>query len=241
MPVIITYMFARTVSVPQAIKEILLSNNLYLQALLSGIANYTALAQKIKPDVEKLTASNVNIGAIVVGIKRLVDNLQSEQDIDKISRGNRDYPIVEDLRMSLTGSIIDVDFNESKLGQFSIILDEIFEKETKHNYNLFQTDKQVRLLLDDVEEIRNIVVKASKKFDGKIKGGLSKITITIPSLLDKDNDKTYHRFISSVSDIIYNSRIELQDAFYTPNEIVLVLDGTEAAKAYELLRAKITK
>jgi hypothetical protein len=45
-------MFATTVSVPQAIKEILSSNNLYLQALLSGIANYTALAQKIKPDIE---------------------------------------------------------------------------------------------------------------------------------------------------------------------------------------------
>jgi hypothetical protein len=234
-------MFSMTVSVPQATKEILSSNNLYLQALLSGIANYTALAQKIKPDVEKLTASNVNVGTIVVAIKRLVDNLQNELDIDKISTANRDYPIVEDVRMSLTDSIMDVDFNESKVDQFSFILDEIFEKETNHNYNLFQTDKQIRLLLDDVEEIRNIVVKASKKFDGKIKGGLSKITITIPSLLDKNNNKTYHRFVSSVSDIIYNSRIELQDAFYTPNEIVLVLHDTDAAKAYELLRAKITK
>jgi len=45
-------MFTGAVSVPHAIKEILSSNNLYLQALLSGIANYTALAQKIKPDVE---------------------------------------------------------------------------------------------------------------------------------------------------------------------------------------------
>ena len=234
-------MFSSNVSVPQATKEIILSNNLYLQALLSGIANYTALAQKIKPDVEKITASNVNIGTIVVAIKRLVDNLQSERDVDKISTIS-DYPIVEDVRMSLTGSIMDVDFNESKFDQFSFILDEIFEKETNHNYNLFQTDKQIRLLLDDVEEIRNIVVKASKKFDGKIRGGLSKITITIPSLLDDNNNKkTYYRFISSVSDIIYNSRIELQDAFYTPNEIMLVLNDKDAAKAYELLRAKIIK
>jgi hypothetical protein len=231
-------MFSPTVSVPQATKEILFSNNLYLQALLSGIANYTALAQKIKPDVEKLTASEVNIGTIVVAIKRLVDNLQSKTDTDKISAIN-DYSIVEDVRMSLTGSIIDVDFNESKFDQFSFILEEIFQKETSHKYNLFQTDKQIRLLLDDVEEIRNTVVRASKKFDGKIRGGLSKITITIPSLLNDNDRKTYHRFISSVSDIIYNSRIELQDAFYTPNEIVLVLNDTDAARAYELLRAKI--
>ena len=232
-------MFSPSISVPQAIKEILFSNNLYLQALLSGIANYTALAQKIKPDVEKLTASEVNIGTIVVAIKRLVDNLQNKGDIDKISVNN-DYPIVEDVRMSLTGSIIDVDFNESKFDQFSFILDEIFEKATNHKYNLFQTDKQIRLLLDDVEEIRNTAVRASKKFDGKVRDGLSKITITIPSLLKNNNDRrTYHTFISSVSDIIYNSRIEIQDAFYTPNEIVLVLNDTDAARAYELLRAKI--
>src|SRR5215469_12508720 len=228
-------MFSPSVSVPQAIKEILFSNNLYLQALLAGIANYTALAQKIKPDVEKITASEVNIGTIVVAIKRLVDNLQSKRNADKISASN-DYPIVEDVRMSLTGGIIDVDFNESKFDQFSFIIDEIFEKETNHKYSLFQTDKQIRLLLDDVEEIRK---KASKKFDGKIRAGLSKITITIPSLLKSNDTRTYHRFISSVSDIIYNSRIELQDAFYTPNEIVLVLNDIDAAKAYELLRAKI--
>ena len=85
-------MFSQSVSVPQAIKEILFSNNLYLQALLAGIANYTALAQKIKPDVEKITASEVNIGTIVVAIKRLVDNLQSKRDADKITASN-DYPI----------------------------------------------------------------------------------------------------------------------------------------------------
>jgi len=68
-------------------------------------------------------------------IKRLVDNLQSKGDIHKISASN-DYPIVEDVRMSLTGSIIDIDFNESKFDQFSFILDEIFQKETNHKYNL---------------------------------------------------------------------------------------------------------
>ena len=217
-------------SVPKATKEILSSNNTYLQAILSGIANYTALAQKIKPDVEKLTLSSVNIGTIVVAIKRLVDNLQSEQGVDMLLVAKVDYPIVEGVRMSLTGSMMDVDFNELKFDQFSVILDEIFEKETNLNYNLFQTDKQIRLLLDDVEEVRNIVMKASKKFDGKIKDGLSKITITVPSLLDKNSKKMYHNIISSVSAIIYNSRIELQDAFYTPDEIVLVLEDTDAAR-----------
>ena len=235
-------MFTRSVSVPQAIKEILSSNNLYRQALLSGIANYTALAQKIKPDVEKLTASNVNIGTIVVAIKRLVDSLQKEEEFQNKSGTKHIVPIIEGARMSLTGSMIDIDFNESKFGQLSDIFDELFEKEISHNYNVFQTDRQIRLLAEDIQEIRNIVVSGSKKFDGIIKGGLSKITITIPPVLNEsDNDNKYYKFISSVSDIIYNSRIKVQDAFFTPREIVLVLNDEDALKAYELLKPTITK
>jgi hypothetical protein len=235
-------MFYRSVSVPQAIKEILASNNVYLQALLAGIANYTALAQKIKPDVEKLTASNVNIGTIVVAIKRLVDSLQKDEGTENEWGLKNIIPIFEGVRMSLTGSMIDIDFNESKFGHLSDIFDELFEKEISHNYNVFQTDKQIRLLAEDIQEIRNIVSSGSKKFDGSIKGGLSKITIIMPPVVNEsDNNNKYYNFISSVSDIIYNSRIKVQDAFFTPREIVLVLNDKDAVKAYELLRPTITK
>jgi hypothetical protein len=182
-------MFSANISVPRATKEIILSNNLYLQALLSGIANYTASAQKIKPDVEKLTASDVNVGTIVVAIKRLIDRLQEEEEIQNESDLKHILPIIEGARMPLTGSVIDIDFNESKFDQLSDIFNELFEKEISHNYNVFQSDRQIRLLTEDIKEIRNIVVSGSKKFDGIIKGGLSKITITIPPILDEgDND-----------------------------------------------------
>jgi len=231
-------------SVPHAIKEILASNNVYLQALLAGIANYTALAQKIKPDVEKLTTSNVNIGTIVVAIKRLVDSLQKDEGTASEPGLNNIIPIIEGVRMSLTGSMIDIDFNESKFGQLSSLFDELFEKEISHNYNVFQTDKQIRLLAEDIQEIRNIVSSGSKKFDGSIKGGLSKITITMPPIVngsDDNNNNKYYNFISSVSDIIYNSRIQVQDAFFTPREIVLVLNDKDAVKAYELLMPTLSK
>ena len=87
-------------SVPQAIRTILASNNLYFQALLSGIANYTALAQKIKPAVEEITGIEVQMGTIVVAIKRFADTLIKEQE-------KEDKPDINNLmggaRMSLTG------------------------------------------------------------------------------------------------------------------------------------------
>jgi ribosomal protein L30E len=57
----------------------------YSQALSLGIANYTALAQKIKTEVEKIMRIEVQLGTIVVAIKRFVDTLNKErQEKDKL-------------------------------------------------------------------------------------------------------------------------------------------------------------
>jgi hypothetical protein len=226
-----------TASVPHAIREVLSSNTLYLQALKSGIANYTALAQRIKPDVETIVGSQVNVGTIVVAIKRFADILEKEKQ-DEEKKPSNAHPM-NGARMSLTGSIIDIDFDQ-ELDELSNILDEVFEKES--GYNLFQTNKQLRLFTEDIDEIRNIVSTASKKFDFKLKEGLSKITINFPSSTSYNNEQTpYNDVLSLVSDVLYNNQIPLYNAFFAPNETVLILKNKDAARAYELLRAKITK
>jgi hypothetical protein len=226
-----------TASVPHAIREVLSSNTLYLQALKSGIANYTALAQIIKSDVETIVGSQVNVGTIVVAIKRFADILEKEKQ-DEEKKPITTHPM-NGARMSLTGSIIDIDFDR-ELDELSNILDEVFEKQS--GYNLFQTNKQLRLFTEDIDEIRNIVSTASKKFDFKLKEGLSKITINFPSSTSYNNEQTpYNDVLSLVSDVLYNNQIPLYNAFFAPNETVLILKNKDAARAYELLRAKITK
>ena len=74
-----------TPSVSKAIKDILFSNSIYLNSLKLGIANYTALALKIKPEVDKTIGSDVNINTIVVSIKRIADAIQQNQDSDNIA------------------------------------------------------------------------------------------------------------------------------------------------------------
>jgi hypothetical protein len=230
-------MYRTAASVPQAIREVLSSNGLYLQALKSGIANYTALAQRIKADVETIIGAQVNVGTIVVAIKRFSDILEKEKQEEQKKSINT-HPM-DGARMSLTGSIIDIDFDR-ELDELSNILDEVFEKET--GYNLFQTSKQLRLFTEDIDEIRNIISTASKKFDCKMKEGLSKITINFPSSTPYNIEQTpYNNLLSYVSEVLYNNQIPLYNAFFAPNETVLILKNKDAARAYELLRAKITK
>ena len=79
-----------TPSVSKAIKDILFSNSIYLNSLKLGIANYTALAIKIKPEIDRTIGSDVNINTIVVSIKRIADSIQQNQDSESIAQEKRE-------------------------------------------------------------------------------------------------------------------------------------------------------
>ena len=102
-------MYSNVPSVSRAIKDILFSNSIYINSLKLGIANYTALAIKIKPEVDKMIGSEVNINTIVVSIKRLADALQQNQELDSITQEEKEN--LAGARISLTGSMLDVKFD----------------------------------------------------------------------------------------------------------------------------------
>ena len=222
-------MYPQALSVPDAMREVLANNSVYREALELRIANYTALAEKIKPDIEKLIGYKVNQNTIVVAIKRFADALE------KIKSDRNSTPSnVTKAKMSLTSSIIDIDFQKDNENDDTLanILDEFFEQENR--YSLFQTDSHFTLLTEDADEIRKMVADAIEKFDGKIKGGLSKITLS----LGPDEQGPYY-LLSLVSNILYTHQIPVHSAFFTPNEMVLILSEKDAARAYDSIRMKI--
>jgi len=210
-------------SVPEAARAVLANNIIYLQALELGVANYTALAKRIKPDIEKLIGSKVNLNTIVVAIKRFADTLDEKPD---------SKPLTTKAKMSLTGSIIDVSFKKENDQDLAAILDKFFEQENR--YHLFQTDNHFNLLAEDAEDTQKIVTNALEKFDGKVLDGLSKVSLS----LDSEEQSPYY-LLSLISSMLYNHRIPVHSAFFTPNELVLILSNKDAAKAYDLIRMKI--
>jgi len=216
-------------SVPEAIRKILASNHIYLQALEAGIANYTALAEKIRSEVEKIVGSKVNLNTIVVAIKRFADSLEQNKKQPEREKIN------PKARMSLTGSIIDIDFDRESgdnRNNLENILEEFFDQASP--YNLFQSDNHFTLVTEDVDDIGKLIVDAVEKFDGKIRKGLSKITIS----MNPEGDNPYD-MLSLVSNMLYNHQIPIHSAFFTPYEIVLILGNEDAANAYDLIRSKI--
>ena len=229
-------MYVEALSVPEAIRKILANDHVYMQALTLGIANYTALAERIKPDIERLTGYKVNLNTIVVAIKRFADALEKKKNMQQQENSNAHLTTTTKAKMSLTGSIIDIDFqkenNDNDNDALATILDEFFEQDSR--YNLFQTDSHFSLLTEDADEIRRMVADAIQKFDGKISEGLSKITVSLTS-----KDQSPYHILSVVSNILYNHQIPIHSAFFTANEIVLILNDRDAAKAYDLIRMKL--
>jgi hypothetical protein len=226
-------MYSEAVSVPEAIRKILTNDHVYMQSLALGIANYTALAERIKPDIERLIGSKVNLNTIVVAIKRFADALEKK---NMQQENSSTHPTAAKAKMSLTGSIIDIDFqkenNDDDNDALASVLDDFIEQESR--YNLFQTDSHFSLLTEDADEIRKMVANAIQKLDAKISEGLSKITVSLTS----DDQSAYH-ILSLISNILYNHQIPIHSAFFTANEVVLILSDKDAAKAYDLIRMKI--
>jgi hypothetical protein len=220
-------------SVSKAIKDILFSNNIYLNSLKLGIANYTALALKIKPEVDKIMGSDININTIVVSIKRIADAIQQNQDSENIAQKEKEN--LAGARISLTGSIIDVEFDKEMENIEKIL--ELFDRESDIRFNIFQSKNHMNLFIENISEIKKIFGADSQIVThSKIKEGVSMITISLP-WEETELRKTY-QLLSIISNILYDNQIFLHNAFFTPNEIVLIINDIDAAKVYELLRVK---
>jgi hypothetical protein len=222
-------------SVSKAIKDILFSNSIYLNSLKLGIANYTALAIKIKPEVERTTGSEININTIVVSIKRIADALQQNQDLDdRIAQEEKEN--LAGARISLTGSILEVEFDK-EIENIEKVLD-LFDRQSDIRFNIFQSKNHMNLFIENISEIKKIFNSNDSPtiIPSKIKEGVSMITISLP-WVETELRKTY-QLLSIISNILYDNQISLHNAFFTPSEIVLIINDRDAAKVYELLRVK---
>lgn len=227
-----------------------MSNDFYLKAIKSGIVNYTALANKIHKDVETITLSSVNIGTIIVAIKRFADELNKNDSYPQATSNNKDNgksteldeqknhepsTSPNDVRMSLTGSIIDINFNNDTIIKYISDIMHDFSKDTFFDYNLIHTAKKMCIFTEDIQESRKVILNLREKYNGNMTEGLSKITLTLPS----ENIILTRQILYHIFDMINNYKITLNNAFFTNREIILILRGSEAAKAYDLLRRKL--
>ncbi len=138
-----------SVSIPEVVKEIITRNRSIYDCMKMDLINYTALAVKIQPEIEKILGNTVNLNTVVVAIKRYADSFEVKEEIKEES-------VLKNARLVLTDGIIDIKFSVKDSNEMDprVILDK-FSKITS-NYEFFRLSDSFRFLAEDVDDIRQI-------------------------------------------------------------------------------------
>ena len=216
-----------SMSVPEVVREIITRNRSIYDCMKMDLINYTALAVKIQPEIERILGNSVNLNTIVVAIKRYSDSFEIKEEV-------KEEPVLKNARLALTDGIMDVKFSIKDSNQIDpmAILDK-FSKIT-NNYEFFRMSDSFRFLTEDMEDIRQIFGNVSDRED-LFSTGLAKIKITIP------NSQNQSDVVSYVAEVLHGNGIELVNAFFSQDNIIIILNEKDASRAYEILHSDIMR
>lgn len=214
-------------SVPEVVREIITRNRSIYDCMKMDLINYTALAVKIQPEIERILGNKVNLNTIVVAIKRYADSFEIKEAVKEES-------ILKNARLVLTDGIMDIKFSVKDSSQMNPM--EILDKFSKitNNYEFFRMSDSFRFLTEDMEDIRQIFGNFSNR-DDVFSTGLAKIKITIP------NSQNQSDVVSYVAEVLHANGIELVNAFFSQDSIVIILNEKDASRAYEVLHSDIIR
>ena len=214
-------------SVPEVVRDIITRNRSISDCMKMDLINYTALAVKIQPEIEKILGNSVNINTIVVAIKRYSDSFEVKEEV-------RDESVLKNARLALTDGIMDIKFSVKESNEMdpTAILDK-FSKIT-NNYDFFRLSDSFRFLTEDMEDIRQIFSNVSNR-DDMFSTGLAKIRISVPTSQNQSD------VVSYVAEVLHANGIELVNAFFSQDNIIVILNEKDAARAYDILHSDILR
>jgi len=212
-------------SVPSVVREIITRNRSIHDCMAMDVINYTALAVKIQPEVEKQIGNPVQLNTIVVAIKRYADAFEKNEEVV-------DEPVLKDARLSMTDRIMGMQWTMKDLLDQDMA--KMFAEAEKafSNSEFFRQGDSFIVLADDTDVTRRMFQNFPK--ENLYSSGLAKIRIQVPEQNRAD-------ILSFVTGILHQNSIELVDALFSRNGIVLFLKEDQAPLAYEKLRSEIPR
>ncbi len=214
-------------SVPEAIREIITQNRSVHDCMKMDVINYTALAVRIQPIVEKYLGTPVNLNTIVVAIKRYSDSFEQKEEVKNES-------VLKNARLSLTDGMLGIKFSADDFGTEDTATLMSKFSQINPDYEFFRLADSFRVLTEDLAGIRELF-GAFGNAEDKFSTGLAKIKILIPPEQDRNDVASY------VAGILHSNGIEPANAFFSKDNITIVLNEKDASRAYEILRSEIVR
>ena len=189
------------------------------------LIKYTALAVKIQPDVEKTLGNSVNLNTIVVAIKRYADSFDSKEEVAEDA-------VLKDARLTLTDGIMGLSWNMTDAGdEMAKMLNEFHKEFTDSEF--FRFGASFRILTEDSDRVRRHFQSLPR--ENQYSSGLAKIKVSVPEGHSRSDVMAF------VTEILHYNGIDMADALFTQDGLVIVLKEEDAPRAYEKLRAQISR
>ena len=213
------------VSVPEIVREIITRNRSVYECMKMDLINYTALAVKIQPDVEKTLGNSVNLNTIVVAIKRYADSFDAKEEVAEDA-------VLKDARLTLTDGIMGLSWNMTDAGdEMAKMLNEFHKEFTDSEF--FRFGDSFRILAEDSDRVRRHFQSLPR--ENQFNSGLAKIKVAVPEGHSRSDVMAF------VTEILHYNGIDMADALFTQDGLVIVLKEEDAPRAYEKLRAQISR
>jgi len=214
-------------SIPEVVREMITRNRSIYDCMKMDLINYTALAVKLQPEIEKVLGNSVNLNTVVVAIKRFADSFEIKDEV-------KDESVLKNARLALTDGIMDIKFSIKDSNEMDpmAILDK-FSKVTS-NYEFFRVSDSFRFLAEDMDDVRQIFNNVSNR-ENMFSTGLAKIRISIPTSQNQSD------VVSYVAEVLHENGIELVNAFFSQDSIVIILNEKDASRAYDILHSDILR
>lgn len=214
-------------SVPDIVKEIITHNRSIYDCMKMDIINYTALAVKIQPEVERIIGSQANLNTIVVAIKRYSDSFEEKDNIKREA-------VLKNARLSLTDKIMDVKFSLDGIdsNETSNIMDKF--SHMKSDYEFFRLADSFIVLAEDIDDVREVFSTLPNN-ENLFNTGLAKLKITLINNENRSDVTSY------ITELLHNNGIEMKNAFFSLDSIIIIIDAKDASKAYQILYSEINR
>ncbi len=208
-------------TVTDAVRKILFSSDVPLEAMRSGILNFSAYAQSIHSQVEKMTWKTVKLGTIVVALTRIATTLEQVPTL-------RPQVKIDDLKIKFP--LVDVSYEKT---------DALVQKLSKLQAALDITTKKVFVVTEGSSEITIIASQELhdailSHFSVKPKGDFKDLVgITV----------SFDQHYLSVQNVIYaltssvaSKRINIIELISTYSELMFVIEEKDRQECVEALQ-----
>jgi len=196
-----------------------------IEALGEELVNISSLARKIQPAVEQELRKPVQMGALVMAIKRMPHG-----ELFSIDRQMRQF-FKKLTDISVKSNLLDYTYlNSESLLQQQVKLLEVISQQPKF-YTFSQGTSETTIIVTD--SLKSVVedLFRNEKLLNRLEN-LSAITLMLPS----ENQELYGLYYYILKEMAWNA-INLVELISTTNEFTMILQESDSHKAFEVLMA----